>query len=157
MATVTKTSKAKPTPKAKAVAPSSRWSNEREIAFLDHLSLSSNVAASERAALLTPGTAYRQRRKSPEFARAWDRALREGYGRLELAMLDRAINGTPVTITHKDGRVEDKIVYSERLETLLYTAHRAAVLGPGEANADSARERLARKLSEMNKRMGGDG
>jgi hypothetical protein len=58
---------------------SSRWSQERELAFLEHLALSSNVAASERVAKLTPGTAYRQRRKEPAFARAWDAALREGY------------------------------------------------------------------------------
>jgi phage portal protein BeeE len=68
---------------------SSRWSQERELAFLEHLALSSNVAASERVAKLTPGTAYRQRRKVPEFSRAWDAALREGYGRLEEAMLTR--------------------------------------------------------------------
>lgn len=135
---------------------SSRWSVVRQTAFLEHLALSSNVAASERVARLTPGTAYRQRRRDAEFARAWDQALREGYGRLEAAMLDRAINGTPVTITQRDGSTKTTREYSERLQMHLYNAHRATVLGPDAADAGSARERLAAKLAEMNQR-GADG
>lgn len=133
----------------------SRWSKEREAAFLEHLAISSNVAASERVARLSPGTAYRQRRKEPAFARAWDVALREGYGRLEEAMLTRAINGTEVTITHKDGSTETKTVYPERLQMALYTAHRATVLGAAAvADAGTARERLARKIAEISRKLG---
>jgi hypothetical protein len=133
---------------------SARWSREREVAFLEHLALSSNVAASERVARLTPGTAYRQRRSNPAFALAWDGALREGYGRLEAAMLDRAINGVPVTVQRKDGSTETTMVYPERLQMLLYNAHRERVLGATDAAAaGSARERLAAKLAEMHQRM----
>lgn len=135
---------------------SARWSKVREQAFLEHLALSSNVAASERVAKLTPGTAYRQRRASPDFARAWDVALREGYGRLEEAMLDRAINGIPVTITMKDGTKKDTVEFPERTQMLLYNAHRATVLGPA-ANGESARERLARRIAEVSRKLSHDG
>jgi hypothetical protein len=135
---------------------SARWSKPREIAFLEHLALSSNVAASERVARLTPGTAYRRRRANADFAGAWDVALREGYGRLEAAMLDRAINGVPVVITYKDGSKKETREYSERVQMHLYNAHRETVLGPGAADAGSARERLAAKLAAMSERAGDD-
>ncbi|WP_454885149.1 hypothetical protein [Sphingomonas oryzagri] len=135
----------------------SRWSRERAIAFLEHLALSSNVAASERVARMTRGTAYRQRRKDSDFARAWDEALREGYGRLEAAMLDRAINGVKVVKTFANGATETKLEFSERIQMLLYNAHRERVLGPGVADAGSARERLAAKLAEMSRRSDDEG
>lgn len=139
---------------AKKKKLSTRWSKERERAFLEHLALSSNVAASERVALLTPGAAYRRRRADRDFALAWEVALREGYGRLEATLLDRAINGVPVTITRKDGSVETTTAYPERLQMLLYNAHRAAVMSAVEAAAaGSARARLAAKLAEMHQRI----
>jgi hypothetical protein len=139
---------------AKSRKLTARWSNEREIAFLEHLALSSNVAASERVARLSPGAAYRRRRAYPDFATAWDQALREGYGRLEAAMLDRAINGVPVTIEHRNGTIETKQVYPERVQMLLYNAHRERALGLTEAAAGgNARERLAAKLAEMHQRI----
>ncbi|MDH7639591.1 hypothetical protein [Sphingomonas oryzagri] len=137
--------------------PKTRWSRERGIAFLEHLALSSNVAASERVARLPRGAAYRQRRKDADFARAWDEALREGYGRLEAAMLDRAINGVKVVKAFANGVTETKLEFSERIQMLLYNAHRERVLGPAASGAESARERLAAKLAEMNRRAGDEG
>lgn len=142
---------------AKSRKLSARWSKEREIAFLEHLAISSNVAASERVARLTPGTAYRQRRSNADFALAWDVALREGYGRLEAAMLDRAINGVPVVKKLPGGAEEHRREFSDRLQMLLYGAHRERVLGASEAAAGgSARERLAAKLAEMHERIAAD-
>ncbi len=140
--------------KPKSRRLSSRWSKVRELAFLEHLAFSSNVAASERVAKLTPGTAYRQRRKVTTFARAWDVALREGYGRLEEAMLTHAINGVEVTVVRKDGSTETKRVYPEATQKLLYTSHRATVLGPASIDPECARERLARKIAEIDRRLG---
>ena len=69
-------------------------------------------------------------------------------------MLDRAINGTPVRITLRDGSTKDTIEYSERLQMLPCGAHRTTVMGAAEAAAaGSARERLAAKLAEMYKRI----
>jgi hypothetical protein len=71
---------AQPAPIApKARAPRApQWNEERRAAFLDRLADSSNVAASERAAGMAPGAAYRERRRSPEFRAAWDEALAGG-------------------------------------------------------------------------------
>jgi hypothetical protein len=66
------------TTKRKTTKQTSTWSKLRETAFLEHLMLSSNVAASERVALLTPGTAYRRRRSHPDFARKHGVARQRG-------------------------------------------------------------------------------
>jgi hypothetical protein len=135
-----------------------RWSQTRQQIFLDHLAASSNVAASERRAGMSAGSAYRLRVQSPEFREAWQAALQEGYGRLELGMLERAMKGT-VKRVEKGGEVTETVEYSDRLAMALLSAHRSAVKGPMlvVAPVSDARERLARKLSEMNRRMGGEG
>ena len=43
--------------------------------FLENLSTNGNVRLACRAARVSPQTAYRARRRSPAFARAWDAAL----------------------------------------------------------------------------------
>lgn len=136
-----------------------RWNQTRQQIFLEHLAASANVRASERRAGMSAGSAYRLRTQSPEFRAAWGVALKEGYERLELGMLERAISGT-VKRTEKDGAVTETIEYPERIQMLLYNAHRAAATGVAlstGAEAETAKQRLARKLAEMNRRMGGEG
>ncbi len=145
--------------KKKARVTPARWNQTRQQIFLETLAACSNVAASERQAGMSPGSAYRQRARSDEFRAAWAVALKEGYERLELGMLERAMTGTP-RIVRKGDEVIETTEYPERIQMLLYNAHRAAVTGVARgsaADAESARDRLARKLAEMNRRMGGEG
>ncbi|PXA83651.1 hypothetical protein DMC47_42825 [Nostoc sp. 3335mG] len=137
-----------------------QWNEERRRLFLETLADCSNVAASERAAGMAPGSAYRERRRSAEFRTAWDEALCEGYTRLELALLERALGGV-VTRTTKttDGEVKEQ--FSDRLGMALLSAHRSTVTAARAqrpvVDGESARDWLAAKLSEMNKRLGGEG
>ena len=104
-----------------------RWTKTRERIFLEQLALCSNVAASERVALVPPGAAYRHRIRSADFRRNWETALKEGYDRLELAMLERAINGVTVETTTVSGKTTKKIEYSEGMAMTLLKAHRASL------------------------------
>ena len=136
-----------------------RWSHTRQQIFLEHLAASANVRASERKAGMSAGSAYRLRAQSSEFREAWTAALREGYERLELAMLERAMTGTPKRVESKSGEITTKVEYPERLAMALLSAHRSTVQATRTvpSGRGSAKERLRRKLSEMNRRMGGEG
>ena len=115
-----------------------KWTRYRQTTFLEHLAFSSNVAASERAANVPAGSAYRFRTRSAEFRRAWEVALKTGYDRLELAVLERAINGALVkrTIDSK-GTTTEEYKHDDRVAMTLLNAHRASVAAITAAqNAD---------------------
>lgn len=59
--------------------------------FLEALAGSCNVTAAAAASGFTPSTAYKLRQADPAFAAAWQEALEIGYARLEMALLERAI------------------------------------------------------------------
>lgn len=61
--------------------------------FLAELAATSNVSASARKAEISTSTAYETRRANPEFNRAWQRALCEGYEHLEMELLHRLRTG----------------------------------------------------------------
>lgn len=62
--------------------------------FLDRLAETSNVTEAARFAGVNPARAYKLRRGSPEFAKAWHAALLEGYEHLEMETLKRLRKGT---------------------------------------------------------------
>ena len=57
--------------------------------FLAALSETSNVTAAAEAAGVRASRAYKVRRQEPDFARAWQAALLEGYDALEIDVLHR--------------------------------------------------------------------
>ncbi|MCK9540990.1 MAG: hypothetical protein M0R03_03065 [Novosphingobium sp.] len=57
--------------------------------FLAKLAAASNVSAAARAAGVCTAKAYETRRIDPEFNRAWQQALCEGYEHLEMEVLGR--------------------------------------------------------------------
>jgi hypothetical protein len=133
------------------------WSDRKRKEFLEHLALTANVRASARSVDMSEQSVYRLRGRCDVFRAGWEVALREGYARLELMMLERAIGGT-VKPAGKAGQVASEMIeYSDRLGLALLAAHRAAVRGPAEAPADpgAARRRIEAKLEEMNRRLGG--
>ncbi len=69
--------------------PFARWSKD----FLAELAATSNVSAAARRAGITTTLAYDQRRCDPEFNRAWQSALCEGYDHLEMELLRRLRDG----------------------------------------------------------------
>ena len=136
------------------------WTTARKTRFLDELALTCNVAKSARAAKVTDSSAYRLRERSEAFREAWAVALRIGYERLELSLLEQALNdaGAP-PLPPADAKAREA---ANRLALNLLQAHRDAVVAtagrkPASARSGSAREWFEAKLAEMNKRMGGDG
>ena len=61
--------------------------------FLAELATTSNVTASANKAGATTAQAYEARRSKPEFNRAWQQALCEGYDHLEMELLFRLRHG----------------------------------------------------------------
>jgi hypothetical protein len=133
------------------------WSERKKTAFLEHLSLTANVRASARAVDMSEQCVYRLRGRCDVFRAGWEVALRKGYARLELMMLERAIGGTVKPVGKAGQPASEMIEYSDRLGLALLAAHRAAVRGTVETLPDpgAARRRIEEKLDEMNRRMGG--
>lgn len=61
--------------------------------FLGELAATSNVTAAANKGGVSKTTAYDARRANPEFNRAWQRALCEGYDHLEMELLRRLRDG----------------------------------------------------------------
>jgi len=138
-----------------------RWTLDRQAEFLGHLTMTCNVRASARAVGMSEQGVHRLRMRSPEFRAAWAAALEEGYVRLELMLLERALNGFDKAIL-KDGRPVGTIKeISDRLGLALLHAPRRGTHRPRptDIRRDRAemRRRIEAKLSEMNKRLGGNG
>jgi hypothetical protein len=145
-----------PAAKVKAKARAAKWTPSKEILFLEHLAISSNVRASERVAKMPLGSAYRHRRASPDFLRAWERALADGYSMLELSMLERATKGVTVTKMLANGTTTRTRVFSDALATTLYRAHRETVTRiRAEAAAEGDKAELEAMLAEMARRTRG--
>ena len=123
--------------------------------FLEHLALTSNVAASARKAGVSSSRAYALKRKNADFAREWQSALCEGFARLESELLAEALR----TIS---GKVSEATLKSRaqkhRLALALLAMHRSSVRGTGKtaAKADNGAAIAARveeKLRDMQARM----
>jgi hypothetical protein len=68
-----------------------RWTKERKAIFLEELGRNCNISAAERAAEVTPGSAWYERRIDPEFAEAWDAAYQHGYIILEQRLMELSL------------------------------------------------------------------
>jgi hypothetical protein len=137
------------------------WSARRERLFLETLAATSNVSASCKAAKVSDTSVYRRRSTDATFAAAWMAALCEGFARLEMELLHRALSGVPKQTVGGDGRRTTTREFSERLALGLLAHHgktvaeeraRQAVLREG-GSGDGSVQRLIDRLSEMSGRL----
>lgn len=132
------------------------WTAKKKAAFLDHLAATCNVAASARKVRMGEGGVYALRRRCAEFRAGWALALAEGYARLELMLLERAMNGTVKTVTRANGAVETTHEYPNALALSLLSRHRASVAEAeaehDEEELEEVRRRILRKLEAVRKR-----
>ena len=70
-----------------------RWTAAKREAFLRALVETANVVGAARAVGVPENSPYHLRRKDVDFAAAWDDALDEAYGKLEMMLLRRATYG----------------------------------------------------------------
>ncbi|WP_288457438.1 hypothetical protein [uncultured Sphingomonas sp.] len=72
-------------------ADAARWSKAARHAFLDHLSMTGDVAVAAAAAGMSVTAAYAKRRREPGFAREWRDAAAAAWERLEAAVLRQVL------------------------------------------------------------------
>lgn len=122
----------------------SRWTDQAEALFLDHLGASCNVTASAAAAGFSTEALYRRRRTDPEFADRWQSALEQGYVRLEMMLLHgataRANEPARAELPFPEMTVREAIV--------ILQLHRASVKGDGTTRGAGWRAR-PRRLDEV--------
>lgn len=127
--------------------------NQWSARFLATLASTSNVTASAKAAGVATATAYEARRLKPEFNRAWQQALFEGYEHLEMELLGRLRAGEikPATSAKRGVRQFDngaalRLLFAHRESAAMTRAIRDnedadAILASIDAKLDRMRER----------------
>lgn len=140
----------------------SLWTKAKRDLFLAELAQTANVSASARKAKMKEPQAYAERRKSGSFREAWAEALSEGYAKLELMMLERAMTALGAQPSEADAAKTKLEEYSNKLAMTLLTAHRASARsGRGQAVEGSAgfnqmvdaKARLSAKFDTMHERL----
>ena len=143
---------------AKNRKPSGReWTRQKEVAFLSALAETCNVTAAAAAAGVSKGGAYERRKKVAAFRAGWAEAIATAYQQLELAVLDRSLNGTEKITTKKDGSEERVRDYPNAVAMTLLRMHRdsatrAAETAPPQDDIEEVRHRIFQKLQRLRKR-----
>jgi hypothetical protein len=131
-------------------------SDEQMETFYVTLAETCNVVRSARAAGFSANWAYRKRRRDAGFRAGWARAVREGYAKLELVLLERAMNGTPKPFVRRDGSERIIREYSTALAVALLRRHADTADEADQSQDDEAmretRERVLAKLERLRAR-----
>ena len=131
-------------------------SEEQEQEFFVALADTCNVVRSAKAAGFSANWAYRKRKKDAAFRNGWAAAVREGYAKLELVLLERAMKGTPKLVRTAAGKDRVMREYSTALAVALLRRHAetadAATEEHGEDEMHEVRERIFAKLQRMKER-----
>ena len=129
------------------------WSATIEAVFLEELAGSANVAQSAIAAGTTDKRAWQRRRADSKFRAAFLVALADGYLRLELRMLQRALERVAGGAAERDAPTTQE----EQRWLQLLRQHRAAVQASDifEEIEDLAvvQRRIDEKFAEMRRRL----
>ncbi|HEX8309219.1 MAG TPA: hypothetical protein VF645_12460 [Allosphingosinicella sp.] len=166
---------AKPAPKApaakrgKADVAAIKWTKEKEAAFFRELAMICNVSAALRKAKLSgcSSLAYERRKTDSRFRGAWEEAIDQSYAMLELEMLERVRFGDdrppPATEAERKLRAIPTALalqllklYENRVKTRA-SAPAKAPLRLTRERGEALRARIEQKLSDFNRRMGGNG
>ena len=130
-------------------------SEEQIETFFAELADTCNVVRSAKAAGFTANWAYRKRKMDAGFRAGWARAIAEGYAKLELVLLDRAMNGTVKRVPSGSGekRIRE---YPNQLAMALLKRHGETAANIdnmlSEEEAEEIRERILLKLSKKRAR-----
>lgn len=121
--------------------------------FLAELAATSNVTAAARKAGISTATAYEARRLNPEFNRAWQRALCEGYDHLEMELLHRLRSGEvkPASGARRGARAFDNATAFRLLSAHREAAARQRAIRDNE-DAEAIILAINAKLEKMRQR-----
>lgn len=126
--------------------------------FLATLTETCNVVRAAKAAGFSKEWAYRRRKRDAGFRNDWAVAVREGYARLELVLLERAMKGTPKLV--KTAKGTDRVMreYSSALAIALLRRHADTADSvshhPAEEELTEIRERILERLRKVRARDG---
>lgn len=142
-------------PQLRDAVAKGRWTAANKAAFLAHLTVSCNVAASCRKSGLSDTLVYRKRKSDAEFRASWARAIAEAVERLELMLLERAMNGKVVEKRRSSGETIKTVEYPDQIAMALIRAHKdnAAPDEPDDEETLAAlRAKISRKLDIVARR-----
>jgi hypothetical protein len=131
-------------------------SDEQIETFFATLTETCNVVRSAKAAGFTSNWAYRKRKRDAGFRNGWAEAVREGYARLELVLLERAIKGTPKLVRTASGSDRAMRDYSPALAIALLRRHAetadSASYDPAQEELAEIRDRILERLDRIRAR-----
>lgn len=137
-------------------ASSQSITEEQYETFFATLADTCNVVRSAKAAGFAANWAYRKRQRDAAFRGGWEQAVREGYAKLELVLLERAMKGTPRPIQRRDGSERIIREYSTALAVALLRRHAetadSAAYEPDEDETRELREKILGKLERVRQR-----
>lgn len=134
------------------------WTAAKEEAYVNALAETCNLTIAAAKAGVSVSSARERRKTNARFRAGCAEAVAFGYHRLELATLERALNGTEKIIIRKDGSEERIREYPLAVALTLLRMHREtaaeAVNEPDEQDIEQVRERIFEKLQRLRKRLG---
>jgi hypothetical protein len=128
------------------------WTEEKQRAFIEALSLCGCVASAARSVGMTPRSAYRllESHGAGSFAEAWDQALARGVELLRAEAMGRALHGAWVPVIRRGRVVRLEHRANDRLAIALLSGRKATVAESRERASSRHRYRL--KLLEERER-----
>jgi hypothetical protein len=133
------------------------WTKAKEKTFFTALAETCNVKLAAETAGMSAAGAYWKRKRDAAFRAGWAEAIGAAYQRLELVMLDRALNGTEKIVVRKDGSEERMREYPNQIAMHLLKMHRDSAVEANqevdETDIEEVRERLFAKLQRLRKRI----
>jgi hypothetical protein len=122
------------------------WTEARQKAFLRALAETGCVRDACKRVRISSTSAYRARRHSPEFARAWNRAQAAGGATIEQAAFARAVEGWDEVVMRDGKVVSSRRRYSDSLLRLLL--QRGDLKNQRQGLSSAELEQLARETAE---------
>lgn len=139
------------------------WTKAKRTAFLAELGITLNIQAACRKVKMGRSGLYALRRRDAGFRAEMGQVIADAYEQLELKYLERGVHGVKRPVFQGGRKVGEIIEYPDKVAMTLLRAHGDTAARAREATSARADEialaklRLAEKLSDMNRRMGGNG
>lgn len=135
------------------------FSPQVEARFLSVVAATCNVLAACAAIGMSPAAVYRHRQRREDFAQRWQRAVEEGYLRLETGLLERANSlfaGEEIEAGNEDPLVTGPITVEQAMQ--LWFHHRQHVIGIGsprkrrEMPIEEVRAEIMRRIENLTRK-----
>lgn len=124
------------------------WSDASREQFLSRLAETANVAESARSVGMSRSSAYAERRRNGDFARAWQHALEIALDELEMTVLERALCGVEKQVFYAGEACGTVRHYSDSLAMFILRARRPHIYGKASITAETSQDQDARAMIE---------